>query len=74
MHRVAVLSVSLGLLLVTGAAADAGRGDHALPAHKEKNVCAPERGDVAACSAKVVTALDGVSPLATPSQYALSRM
>lgn len=56
------------MVAATGATSSAGPQDHALPAHKDKAVCAKSQGpDTAGCDAKVVTGLDGVTPLATTS-------
>jgi subtilase family serine protease len=70
-QRFSLLSILLGLLLATSVlglgSAAAGRGHHALPSHKEKSVCAAKGPETAACLAKVVTELDGVSPMATPT-------
>ena len=68
MRRILFVFVSVLLFATTGAIGAAAPQDHVLPAHKDKAVCAKAQGpDTAGCDAKVVTALDGVTPLATTS-------
>ena len=59
--------VSLTLLLFVGGTAQATNGNQ-LPPHKDKAVCTMAGGpNAAACAARVVTQVDGVTPLATTS-------
>src|SRR2546428_159714 len=68
MRRILFVFVSVLLFATTGAIGAAAPQDHVLPAHKDKAVWAKAQGpDAAGCDAKVVTALDGVTPLATTS-------
>src|SRR3989442_10853227 len=68
MRRILFVFVSVLLFATTGAISAAGPQDHVLPAHKDKVVCAKAQGpDAAGCDAKVVTDVDGVTPLATTS-------
>jgi len=68
MRRILFVSVSVLLFATTGAIGSAAPQDHGLPAHNDKAVCAKAPGhDTAGCDAKVVTDVDGVTPLATTS-------
>ncbi len=68
MRRILFICVAVLLFATTGAMSAAAPQDHGLPAHKDKAVCAKAPAhDTAGCDAKVVTALDGVTPLATTS-------
>jgi subtilase family serine protease len=68
MRRILFICVVVLLFASTGAIGAAAPQDHVLPAHKDKAVCAKAQGpDTAGCDAKVVTNVDGVTPLATTS-------
>lgn len=61
-----VVVLSFALLALGSSSAVAANGS--LPAHKDKDVCTKANGpDTAACASKVVTEMDGVTPLATPT-------